>query len=148
MRKSNFDYFFVYLIMITEVILFRFAAESRRIRSPKSAFLALGFIVLSILALGLFLITFGLSLILGVFYLFPSRFLGNLLLLIVSVYGSYSRSLERSRFASLRGTSQKDEENESSSKSWNCAWLWTSGLSCPDVVLGLKCVFVHVSGAR
>ncbi|WP_449461721.1 hypothetical protein PQ610_04905 [Tardisphaera miroshnichenkoae] len=94
MRKSNFDYLFVYLTAVTGLILFQFVTELKRIHSFKSALLALAFIIFSALALGLFFITFGFSLLFGLLSLFPSGFLVNVLLLVISLYGVYSRSLE------------------------------------------------------
>ncbi len=95
MSKSNFDYLFVYLTAVTGLIMFQFVTELKRIHSLKSALLALTFMVFSTLALGLFIITFGFSLLFSLFSFFPSGFLVNVLLLVISLYGVYSKSLER-----------------------------------------------------
>jgi len=92
--KSNFDYLFVYLTAVTSLILFQFFTELGRVRSFRSALLALAFMIFSALALFLFFVTFGFSLIFGLFSLLPSGFLINVLLTVISLYGVYSKSLE------------------------------------------------------
>jgi len=93
-RKSDFDYLFVYLSAVTGLILFQFLTGLGRVRSFRSAFLALAFMIFSALALFLFFVAWGFSLLFGIFSVFPSGFLVNVLLLVISLYGVYSKSLE------------------------------------------------------
>jgi len=93
-RKSDFDYLFVYLTAVTGLVLFQFFTGLGRVRTIRSAFLALAFMIFSALALFLFFVAWGFSLLFGLFSVFPSGFLVNALLLVVSLYGVYSKSLE------------------------------------------------------